>query len=53
MRKPQGAERKSPPPLDTMFEDVYRDVPLHLQEQRAQMLEHIAKYPDHYKKSGH
>ncbi|DAZ95271.1 TPA: hypothetical protein N0F65_007761 [Lagenidium giganteum] len=44
----QKAESKSPPPLETMFEDVYDDKPPHLLEQEREMLDHVAKYPDHY-----
>jgi pyruvate dehydrogenase E1 component alpha subunit len=32
------AERTPPPPLETMFEDVYEDPPWHLVEQRAELL---------------
>ncbi|KDO20463.1 hypothetical protein SPRG_14335 [Saprolegnia parasitica CBS 223.65] len=46
------AEAKGIPALDTMFEDVYAEKPRHLQDQEAEMLEHIAKYPEHYA-SGH
>lgn len=42
------AEKKAPPPLSTLFDDVFKEVPPHLQEQRQQMLDHIALYPDHY-----
>jgi 2-oxoisovalerate dehydrogenase E1 component alpha subunit len=49
----EGAERRPPPPLDSLFEDVYRDMPSHLAEQQAQLREHLAKYPKHYSTSGH
>lgn len=48
----QGAERRPPPPLDALFEDVYRDMPSHLAEQQARLRQHIAKYTKHYS-SGH
>jgi pyruvate dehydrogenase E1 component alpha subunit len=32
------AERTPPPPLETMFEDVYEEPPWHLVEQRAELL---------------
>jgi 2-oxoisovalerate dehydrogenase E1 component alpha subunit len=32
------AERTPPPPLESMFEDVYARVPWHLAEQRAELL---------------
>ncbi|RLN45562.1 hypothetical protein BBJ28_00003231 [Nothophytophthora sp. Chile5] len=37
----QKAETKDMPPLESMFEDVY-------DEQEREMMEHVAKYPDHY-----
>eukprot|EP00611_Tribonema_gayanum_P018276 TRINITY_DN3136_c0_g1_i1.p1 TRINITY_DN3136_c0_g1~~TRINITY_DN3136_c0_g1_i1.p1 ORF type:complete len:454 (-),score=123.67 TRINITY_DN3136_c0_g1_i1:661-2022(-) len=48
----EAAEKKGPPPLQSMFEDVYRDMPQHLLEQRAEMLAHVAKYPDKYPQGG-
>ncbi|CAI5743598.1 unnamed protein product [Peronospora destructor] len=44
----QQAETKSPPALETMFEDVYDVKTPHLLEQEREMLEHVAKYPDYY-----
>ncbi|RLN64613.1 hypothetical protein BBJ29_006360 [Phytophthora kernoviae] len=44
----QQAEAVGPPDLDTMFEDVYDVKPPHLIEQELDMLNHVAKYPDHY-----
>jgi pyruvate dehydrogenase E1 component alpha subunit len=32
------AERTAPPPLESMFDDVYQTVPWHLAEQRAELL---------------
>jgi TPP-dependent pyruvate/acetoin dehydrogenase alpha subunit len=47
----QYAERQDPkPPVHTMFEDVYSDVPWHLREQQAELDAEIAK---HGSKSGH
>lgn len=31
-----------------MFDDVYAEIPQHLERQRDEMREHIAKYPEHY-----
>lgn len=45
----QKAEKRPKPSLDKMFDDVYFDMPQHLIQQQTQMLEHIAKYPEHYK----
>ncbi len=33
------AEKKGPPPLESMFEDVYAEQPWHLREQRRELLE--------------
>jgi len=41
-------EVKEKPPLEGMFTDVYAEVPEHLAEQRAALLEHVKKYHDHY-----
>jgi len=42
------------PPIDTMFEDVYEEVPEDLKSQREDLKSHLLKYPevynvDHYK----
>ena len=42
------AEVKAKPPLDSLFADVYNDIPPHLLEQQSAMLEHVAKYPEEY-----
>jgi 2-oxoisovalerate dehydrogenase E1 component alpha subunit len=44
----EQAERRPPPPLDDLFEDVYRDMPRSLVEQQTQLREHLAKYPKMY-----
>ena len=36
-----------------MFDDVYAEIPRHLQEQAEEVKRHIAKYPEHYNSSGH
>lgn len=46
------AEKRPKPHLRTLFEDVYAELPPNLQEQQAQLLEHIAKYPQHYDGNG-
>jgi 2-oxoisovalerate dehydrogenase E1 component alpha subunit len=43
------AERLPPPSLDSLFEDVYHDIPPHLMEQQKQLRDHMAKYPQKYK----
>lgn len=45
------AEALHLPPLDTLFEDVYKEVPAHLERQRQEMQAHIAKYPKRYNTS--
>ncbi|KAF0688070.1 Aste57867_20294 [Aphanomyces stellatus] len=47
------AEAKGIPHISTMFNDVYKEKPRHIQEQEQEMLEHLAKYPDHYSSTGH
>lgn len=47
-----NAERKPKPEYTELFNDVYSEVPPHLQEQLAQLQEHMKKYPEHYV-SGH
>ena len=42
------AEVKAKPPLDSLFVDVYDDIPRPLLEQQEAMLKHVAKYPQEY-----
>lgn len=44
----EAAERRPPPKLEMLFEDVYEEMPLHLQRQEQQLQEHLAKYPGKY-----
>jgi len=44
----EQAERRPPPPLEALFEDVYETMPKHLEEQQAQLNAHMAKYPQKY-----
>ncbi len=48
LRSLDSAEKKGPPDLSTMFEDVYETKPRHLEIQEEDLLEHIAKYPERY-----
>ena len=48
LRAMEAAERRSPPNLDTLFLDVYRNLPEHLQKQEKELLDHISKYPENY-----
>jgi 2-oxoisovalerate dehydrogenase E1 component alpha subunit len=48
MRALEQAERRPGPSLESLFEDVYHEMPPHLQEQQAKLREHIAKYPKSY-----
>ena len=38
-------EQVPPPPIESMFEDVYKEMPWHLREQLAELKEHIATRP--------
>ncbi|WP_089702572.1 thiamine pyrophosphate-dependent dehydrogenase E1 component subunit alpha [Vreelandella arcis] len=42
------AEKRSPPPLDSLISDVYADVTPALQRQFDQLKRHIRRYPDAY-----
>lgn len=42
------AEKKLKPNPELLFEDVYDVVPHHLERQKKEMKEHVAKYADHY-----
>ena len=46
-----GAEKSLKPSLETMFTDVYEEMPKHLEKQFKELKDHIAKYPDHYPKN--
>lgn len=45
----EAAEKRPQPKLETLFEDVYHEKPLSLQEQEEDLHRHISKYPKHYK----
>lgn len=45
------AEKISAPPLEDLFTDVYDQLPWHLQEQQAELVKHIRKYPQAYAKT--
>mmetsp|Transcript_24945 Transcript_24945/g.41102 ORF Transcript_24945/g.41102 Transcript_24945/m.41102 type:complete len:433 (-) Transcript_24945:58-1356(-) len=42
------AETRRKPPINDLFTDVYKEMPLNLKRQREELLEHLKKYPDHY-----
>jgi 2-oxoisovalerate dehydrogenase E1 component alpha subunit len=44
----EKAERRPSPPVEYLFEDVYHEMPPHLQEQQSQLRAHMAKYPNRY-----
>lgn len=44
----EASEERPKPPLEELFEDVYHEMPFHLQRQEAQLKEHMAKYPKEY-----
>lgn len=39
------AEKQPIPETETMFSDVFKDMPWHLERQKAALLEHLAKHP--------
>lgn len=39
----EAAEKKGPPPIEELFEDVYKTMPSHLKRQERQLLEHLGK----------
>ncbi|GMH81490.1 hypothetical protein TrST_g5572 [Triparma strigata] len=49
----ESAEKKGPPALATMFDDVYKEKTPELERQEAKLLEHVAKYPERYTGPGH
>jgi 2-oxoisovalerate dehydrogenase E1 component alpha subunit len=49
LRAMEQAERRPSPPLEEMFQDVYHEIPPHLQRQEEELHQHVAKYPDRYK----
>ncbi|XP_046978064.1 2-oxoisovalerate dehydrogenase subunit alpha, mitochondrial [Vanessa cardui] len=48
VRTMQEAEKKKKPHWKEMLEDVYYDMPPHLQKQMQQMEKHLEKYQEHY-----
>nr|XP_026488693.1 2-oxoisovalerate dehydrogenase subunit alpha, mitochondrial [Vanessa tameamea] len=48
VRTMQDAEKKKKPHWKEMLEDVYYDMPPHLQKQMQQMEKHLEKYQEHY-----
>ena len=44
----KSQEKRSAPSLNGLITDVYQTPPQHLQQQYAELQQHIDKYPDHY-----
>ena len=44
----EKAEKRSKPPMDKLFEDVYSELPANLEYQKKSLEEHIVKYPQKY-----
>merc|ERR1711907_228077 len=42
------AEKADGPPVDEMFTEVYNQLPVHLQEQQAELRKHMERNPEHY-----
>ena len=40
-----AAQKEAKPALSDMFSDVYAEMPWHLEEQRAEALEHAKRHP--------
>jgi 2-oxoisovalerate dehydrogenase E1 component alpha subunit len=47
------AEQEKKPSINELFTDVYDTLPPHLQEQKKQLEEHLAKYPEAYPLNQH
>lgn len=44
----QKAEHRPKPSMESMFEDVYKEMPGHLEEQLKQLQDHVANHPEKY-----
>ncbi|PSC75990.1 2-oxoisovalerate dehydrogenase subunit alpha 2, mitochondrial-like [Micractinium conductrix] len=42
----EAAQKAPKPPLSSMFEDVYAEMPWHLEAQQRQVMAHVAAHPD-------
>jgi 2-oxoisovalerate dehydrogenase E1 component alpha subunit len=42
------AERKGKPPIESLFNDVYHEMPQSLKDQQRQLFKHLEKYPNQY-----
>lgn len=42
------AENEKKPHIDGLFEDVYSELTPNLHEQKQELQQHLAKYPNHY-----
>ena len=42
LRAMEAAEKKGPPALEELFQDVYKDMPRHLREQEKQLQDHLS-----------
>ena len=49
----ETAEQRPKPPMSSIFEDVYAEMPANLKQQQEELNAHIAKYPEHYADNGH
>uniref|UniRef100_A0A915DE15 2-oxoisovalerate dehydrogenase subunit alpha n=1 Tax=Ditylenchus dipsaci TaxID=166011 RepID=A0A915DE15_9BILA len=43
-----SAEKALKPAVESMFEDVYKETPKHLLEQKEELFAHLAEYGEHY-----
>ena len=45
------ADKVPKPTVDSMFDDVFAEIPTHLQQQKDEMRAHVSKYPEEYDES--
>ena len=46
----ETAEKKPMPGLENLFEDVYKEMPSHIQKQMNELKNHVEQHKDHYNK---
>ncbi|CAM9178875.1 unnamed protein product [Chrysoparadoxa australica] len=44
----EAAEKEAPPSMESLFTDIYKDMPPRLQQQHDSLVAHMEKYPDAY-----
>ena len=46
------AEKEKKASIESLFEDVYHEIPEHLAQQKKELDEHLAEFGSHYKLDG-